>query len=102
LLSALENMGENVSSFRKEKSPNPSKSYFKFQFNDFTLDFLPSTGSPLKFRDSLKKCDWLSVQQIDIPFISIDDLILIKESHGREKDMEDIEQLKRIKKEGEL
>ena len=41
LLSALENLGEDVSEFRDEQTPDPKRSFFKFDFEQFTLDFLP-------------------------------------------------------------
>jgi hypothetical protein len=39
----------------------------------------------------------LSVQEIKIPFLNIDDLIAIKEDQRREKDIVDVEALRKIK-----
>lgn len=41
LLNALEELGQNVSEFKEEIAPNPRKSYFRLEFEKFTLDFLP-------------------------------------------------------------
>jgi hypothetical protein len=41
LLTALENLGEDVSDFKAEKAPNPKKSFFRLQGPKYTLDFLP-------------------------------------------------------------
>lgn len=88
LLNAIEAIDQDVNAFRDEQMPNPAKSFFKMQFEEFTLDFLPTTGTPLKFRDSFNFCDRLLVDGTEIPFINIDDLIHLKEILGRKKDLE--------------
>ena len=98
LLNALESLGEDVSEFRNEQTPKPEKSFFKFDFEQFTLDFLPSIGDLQKFRDSHNSCDLLSIDGIEVPFINMEDLILNKERQGRPADIEDVIQLKKIKK----
>jgi hypothetical protein len=75
LLSALAELEQDVSKFIKEKAPNPRKSYFRFDTNKFTLDLLPM------LKDN-----------------SIDELLQDKASNSRPKDLEDINQLKAIKK----
>jgi hypothetical protein len=97
LLNALENLGEDVSDFRDEKTPDPHKSFFKFQYDAFTLDFLPSCGANLKFAASFNTCDRLMVDGTEIPYVNLDDLILIKECQGRLKDNEDLEVLKALR-----
>ena len=43
LLNALEELGQDVSEFKEEIAPNPKKSYFRLEFEKFTLDFLPES-----------------------------------------------------------
>lgn len=98
LLDALEELGQDITKFRKEKEPKPKKSFFRYDFGKFNLDLLPELKSSLKFRDSFSKKEVVSLHDIDIPFISYEDLILDKESNARPKDISDIEQLKSKKK----
>ncbi len=59
LLDALEELGQDVSKFKSEQTPNPKKSFFKYDLGDFTLDFLPTIKAKLSFRPSFKKKDLL-------------------------------------------
>lgn len=97
LLNALENLGEEVSAFRNEESPNPLKSFFKLERDQFTLDFLPSIATDQKFRTIYKNRDQLIFNQIVVQYINIEDLILSKKAQGRPKDIEDIMQLNKLK-----
>jgi len=98
LLNALEDIGQNVKEFKAEQTPTPKKSYFRYEFEDYTLDLLPGLKAPLKFKESFDKKVVIRIHEIDIPFISIDDLIVDKESTQRPKDVIDIEQLKNLRK----
>ena len=98
LLNALADLGEDVSEFRNEQTPNPERSFFKFDFDQFTLDFLPSIGDPQKFHESFTSRACLNVNGIEVPFISMEDLILNKERQGRPRDMDDVRQLKKLRK----
>ena len=55
--------------------------------------------SGLKFVESSKHCNWLELEKIKIPYIDFGDLIKNKLATGRYKDLADIEQLKKLKKE---
>ena len=101
LLNALEELGQDVTEFKKEQTPNPKKSFFRYDFEKFNLDLLPELKAQLKFRTSFLRKEVVSLNGIDIPFISYDDLILDKEANGRPKDITDIEQLKSKRKEGQ-
>lgn len=94
LLKALEELGQNVEKFKKEQAPNPKKSFFRYEFDKFTLDFLPEIKSSLKFRSSYNKKEIVNLNKIDIPFISYNDLIMDKQSNARTKDIADVERLK--------
>ena len=41
LIKALTELGHDTSEVKKEKSPNPSRYFFKIDLDNFTLDFLP-------------------------------------------------------------
>ena len=99
LLNALEELGQDVAEFKKEQAPNPKKSFFRYDFEKFNLDLLPELKAQLKFRDSFLRKEVVSLSEIDIPFISYDDLILDKEANGRPKDITDVEHLKSKRKE---
>ncbi|HWK02439.1 MAG TPA: hypothetical protein VNS58_02330 [Puia sp.] len=94
LLDALEELGQDISRFKAEKSPNPKKSFFRLEYDKFTVDFLPELPGLSRFRDSFSKCEVSKIGEIEIPFISYADLIANKQTQGRAKDIEDIEQLK--------
>ena len=54
LLDSLQELGQQVSAFKEEQSPNPKKSFFKYEFEDFTLDLLPELKASLRFNKSFK------------------------------------------------
>ena len=97
LLNALEELGQDVTRFKAEQMPNPRKSFFRYEFEQFTLDLLPELKSPLKFSASFIKREVAVLNEIDIPFISYNDLVADKEGNARPKDIIDIEELKRLR-----
>ena len=97
LLNALEDLGQDVSEFKDEIAPNPKKSYFRLEFEKFTLDFLPELNGLGKFRESFDQREKVTLGKTEISFISFADLIKNKEHNARPKDLKDIEQLKMIK-----
>jgi hypothetical protein len=52
----------------------------------------------LIFSESKNHCEWFKLEKIKVPYIDFDDLIKNKQASGRFKDLADIEQLKRLKK----
>lgn len=94
LLDVLEDLGQDISRFRAETSPNPKKSFFRLEYEKFTVDFLPELPGLSKFRYSFDKREVSNIGDIEIPFIDYDDLIANKHTQARSKDIEDIEQLK--------
>lgn len=96
LLNALEELGKDVSRYREEEAPDPKNSFFRFDFEDYSLDMLPNLKAPLKFRVSFAKREIVISEGVEICFLNYDDLIQDKESLGRPKDMDDIEHLKAI------
>lgn len=97
LLNALQELGEDVSAFKAEKTPNPKESFFKFEYPDFTLDFLPLIGDE-KFRDLFERREVAKIDETEIYFLAYKDLIANKIKTSRPKDLEDIKQLQQIRK----
>jgi glutaredoxin len=54
--------------------------------------------SPVSYQEAKKNVLQLKIDSMKIPVISINDLIRMKSHAGREVDLKDIEQLKKIKK----
>ena len=101
LLNALEELGQDVTKFKQEQVPNPKKSFFRYEFEKFTLDFLPELKASLKFKSSLKRKEIVTLNDVEIPFINYEDLILDKEANARLKDVTDINHLKINRKKSE-
>ena len=98
LLKALAELEQDVTEFLKEKTPNPRKSYFRFELEKFTLDFLPKLKGIGKFKTSYEKRETTIVNKIEMLFIGIDELLQDKAANSRPKDLEDIKHLISIKK----
>jgi predicted nucleotidyltransferase len=98
LLNGLAELGQDVKDFFEEQSPNPLKSYFKFELNKFTLDFLPKLKGTIKFNQAYEKKEITTIKGIDIQFIGFDELLKDKAANSRPKDLTDIKQLKSLKK----
>ena len=94
LLNALEGLGQDVTEFKAEVAPNPKKSFFRIEFDKFTVDFLPELPGLSKFSSSFNEREVSKVNEIEMPFINYNDLIVNKQAQARPKDIEDIEQLK--------
>jgi hypothetical protein len=101
LLNALEGLGQDVTKFKEEQTPDPKRSFFRYEFEKFTLDFLPELKASLKFRSSFDKREIVAFNDTEIPFINYDDLILDKKANARPKDITDIEKLDSIEKEND-
>ncbi|HEY4322444.1 MAG TPA: hypothetical protein VGN20_00620 [Mucilaginibacter sp.] len=94
LLNAFEELKLDVEEFKNETAPNPKKSFFKFECENFTLDFLPELKGLTRFSTSFKNKEAVSLQGTEIWFIGYDDLIKDKAENARPKDLIDIEHLK--------
>ncbi|SET44400.1 nucleotidyltransferase family protein [Hymenobacter actinosclerus] len=94
LLDALESLGQNVDRFKAEQEPNPQKSYFRYEFEKFTLDLLPSLKASIKFASAYKNKQVVRLTGIEVPFMGYEDLLLDKATNARPKDLTDIQELK--------
>lgn len=93
LLNALETLGLDVSGVRKEKVPDPHRSFFRLERPKFTMDFLPSVPGLQRFREVFNAKESTKLGDVEIPYIGYDHLIINKQALGRAKDQEDIRQL---------
>lgn len=98
LLNALAELGQDVKEFFEEQSPNPLQSYFKFELNKFTVDFLPKLKGGTKFNQAYEKKEITIIKGINLQFIGFDELLPDKAANSRPKDLADLKQLKSIKK----
>ena len=93
----MKSLGKDVSRLENETSPNPKKSFLKFDFEEFKIDFLPE----IKGLDSFHKSHSISkksvVNKIEFKILSLEDLIKTKETDSRPKDISDLEELRKLK-----
>ncbi len=97
ILKTIEELGQDITEFKNEKSPNPKKSFFKLNFDDFTFDILPQIKANIKFFDANKRKETFELEEIKIYFINYIDLIEDKKTIGIKKDLEYIEYLEKIR-----
>lgn len=93
LLNFIEELGQDVTKFREEQEPNPLTSFFRYEFDEFTLDLLPEIKAQIKFDNSFKKRETVEIENINIYFINYDDLMKDKIASSRSKDIDDIKHL---------
>jgi len=98
LLDAIEALGNDVKAFKDETSPDPERSFFRYEFDKFKLDLLPKIKVSLKFRLAFERKCSVGVGETEIPYISLDDLIADKRINARPKDLVDIAELERLGK----
>lgn len=94
LLKTLEDLGQDVNEFREEQTPTPLTSFFRFDLEKITIDFLPKLKGLSKFRDCHENKEVVGIEGVNIPILGINDLILDKEIDSRPKDLSDIKHLK--------
>jgi len=97
ILKVMEELGQDISEFKNEQAPNPKKSFFKLDFDGFTLDLLPEIKATIKFAEANKRKETVELNGVNIHFMNYLDLIQDKTATARVKDLNDIEQLKKIK-----
>lgn len=97
ILKVMKELGQDITEFENEQTPDPSRSFFKLDFEGFTLDFLPQIKADIKFKEAHGRKETIEIDGIKIHFMNYVDLIKDKETSGREKDKEDIKQLKKLR-----
>lgn len=76
---------------------DPKKTFIKFSLEEFHFDFLPNLVAFYRkdFEGCCDKKEIGEIEGIQIDLISKNDLLLDKEKLGRDKDLADIENLKK-------
>ncbi|MBK5214750.1 MAG: hypothetical protein JJE55_13930 [Flavobacteriaceae bacterium] len=97
ILKIMEELGHDITDFKNEQSPNPRKSFFKLDFDDFSFDILPEIKAPIKFPEAYQRKNTVEFEETQIHFMNYLDLIEDKKATARMKDIKDIEELKKIK-----
>lgn len=98
LLEALQELGQDVISFKNEREPDPRKAFFKYESEDFTLDLLPKIKAPIKFSSAFANKLTVHLAEVEIALIGYSDLINDKATSSRPKDLIDIRELKKRRK----
>jgi hypothetical protein len=97
VLKVMKDLGQDIAEFEKETKPNPRESFFKIEFSNFYLDFLPEIRLKIKFSEAYQRKETIVFEDVLFDLINFSDLINDKEISGRKKDLEDIEQLRKLK-----
>jgi len=97
ILKVIEGLGNDITDFKNEQNPDPRKSFFKLEFDSFTLDVLPKIMANIKFPEANRNKEVVEIEGVKIKFMNYFDLIKDKEATDRKKDIEDIRQLKKIR-----
>ena len=94
LLDALVALGQDVAKYKNEQAPNPKKSFFRYEFDLFTLDLLPTIKSAINFGSAFSRREIIALGGVAIAFIDFEDLIVDKQATARPKDLDDIQHLR--------
>ncbi len=97
ILKILKELGYDITVFKNEQNPNPRKSFFKLNFEDFSFDILPEIKAPINFSEAFQRKNTLELEETKIHFMNHLDLIEDKKATARLKDLKDIKELKKIK-----
>lgn len=97
LLDMLASIGCDVAEFKNEQQPDPRRSFFQLDLEQFTLDALPVISADIQFPEAYARKEVVEIDGISIPYIGFEDLLEDKRSSAREKDHQDVAQLKRIR-----
>ena len=98
LLKVMDDLGQDTKKFKKELRPNPLKSYFRLNFEEFSLDLLPEIKAKIKYIEASNRKETVELEDTKIHFMNYLDLVEDKKATARKKDLEDLEQLKKIKR----
>jgi|JI9StandDraft_2_1071091.scaffolds.fasta_scaffold264343_2 predicted nucleotidyltransferase len=97
ILKAMKSLGKDTSRLESESAPNPKKSFLKFDFEEFKIDFLPEIKGLESFSNSYSRASTSIVGSVEFKILSLEDLIKAKESDSRPKDISDLEELRKLR-----
>ncbi len=93
---ALEELGDEKTVLKLMKEKHLMAYTFVHPvYHEFNVDVI--AGDSLHFSEYEKRCTYLSLWNIKIPVIAIDDLIAMKKKAGRKKDIDDVDHLLQFK-----
>jgi len=95
ILKVMAELGQDITEFKNEQSPNPRESFFRLHFDAFSLDLLPEIKANIKFMEANKRKETIEWENTKIHFMTSSDLIEDKKVTARKKDLHDIEQLEK-------
>jgi hypothetical protein len=84
--------------FPEEQFSNPKFNVWGIGVEPSKIEILTQVDG-LQFNESYKNRNYFNIDKLQIPYIDFEDLIKNKLASGRYKDLADIEQLKKLKKE---
>lgn len=96
ILKVMKALGQDITEFEDEQTPDPSRSFFRLDFTYFSLDLLPAIRADIKFGIASDRKETIDMNGIKIHFMSYTDLIEDKKASARQKDIEDIKQLRNL------
>ena len=93
LLDAFEDLNIDVNKHRNSVAV-PKQSFFRYEFEEYKTDFLPLIKGFNDFIPSFQHKETIYLHEVAVSIISYEDLITSKRADSRDKDIEDIHQLK--------
>jgi len=84
--------------FPEEQFSNPEFNVWGIGVEPSKIEILTQVDG-LFFEESKSHCQWFELEKVKIPYIDFEDLIKNKLASGRYKDLADVEQLRKLKKE---
>ena len=93
LLDAFEDLGIDVSKHRNGIAV-PKQSFFRYEFDEYKTDFLPIIKGLDNFMTSYQRKATVNLHKVTISIISYSDLLITKKTDSRDKDIDDLNQLK--------
>ena len=78
---------------------DPEKTFLRFPTEEMNAEFLPKIPGGILFKDAKANAEILKLDNIEIPIIGYEHLIINKSMTNRLKDQSDIEELTKRKKE---
>ena len=89
LIKALTKLGIDLSEL-SDTVIVPKKTYLRYEFENFKIDFLPLINGVENFLSAYRNKFILNIDNVKINVISLTDLISNKNATGRAKDLEDV------------
>jgi hypothetical protein len=73
----VKDLVQDLKRFKEEQALDPKRS-FRYEFENFTLDFLPELKASLRIRPSFNRKETVTLNDTEIPFYKFEDLLADK------------------------